>query len=83
VKNICPRCGRDYGTKSCFPSNTAPVYGDEPHWAETDAVPLERCWDCGVRLGGHHHVLCDQARCQHGQRLSCEQGCNSVVAVLP
>lgn len=38
-----------------------------------DGAAGERCPDCNVASGGHHHPGCDRERCPlcSGQRLSC------------
>lgn len=49
------------------------TYGREPGW--TLPRPDTRCADCGVAVGGLHHLGCDIARCptRYRQLLSC--GC--------
>lgn len=45
-------------------------YGGEPGWRST----ADRCGDCGVVLGGWHHLGCDLQPCPQcgGQLLSCD-----------
>lgn len=59
---------------SCTVPDNAYDYGDEPHWEVDDLEPLERCADCGVRLGGRHHDGCDKAVCRvcYDQNLGCD-----------
>jgi hypothetical protein len=68
---ICPDCGRDVAeaascTRGHFHLGTRMVpripYGDErrpPTWYSYD----ERCDDCGVEAGGHHHRDCAVEQC--------------------
>lgn len=46
-----------------------------PASTEGFAEPGERCHDCGILSGGHHHPGCDNERCPRcsGQLIGC--GC--------
>lgn len=50
-------------------------FGQESRFDCPPTTPENRCGDCGVVVGGFHHVGCDVAECPrcHGQLLSC--GC--------
>lgn len=77
---ICDLCEREMtAADSCTvdvlhcdgePYRLAP-YEPEP----MDLDPGERCGDCGVLLGGLHHVGCDMQRCPRCQRQLISCGC--------
>ncbi len=48
-------------------------WGSERHWRRTN----QRCYDCGIALGGLHHLGCDIEECPScgNQLLSC--GCQT------
>jgi len=51
-----------------------PRFGEELCWPRRFSRGVDRCGDCGVRLGGYHHLGCDIAECPAcgGQLLGCD-----------
>ncbi len=75
---ICKFCGKEMTLAySCKRDRDLPgqiPYGSETiDWTFED--PSSTCDDCGVKIGGFHHELCDIEECPkcHGQLLTC--GC--------
>jgi hypothetical protein len=67
----CDHCGLEMGTAySCLPDKDAIPYGSEQRFR---IEPPLRCHDCGVMLGGVHHLGCDVEECREcaGQLISC------------
>jgi len=59
---ICPRCHLEMlSANSCRASEPRTRYGQEGFHELSDYA--ERCSDCGVRIGGSHHVGCTVERC--------------------
>ena len=72
----CLLCGRPYATAlSCVPCDGVYVFGSEPGY-ELGSSSEVRCPDCGVTVGGSHHLGCTVAWCHGGgrdhQRFCCE-----------
>jgi hypothetical protein len=73
---ICRSCGKDTDfAASCIKTTDDQIaFGDECRPNVNFRRGEVRCPDCGVRLGGYHHLNCEFQECPecHGQLLSCE-----------
>lgn len=49
----------------------------------SDSAWTQRCGDCHVVLGGHHHPGCDMARCPRCQRQLISCGCWGGEVLVP
>jgi hypothetical protein len=79
---LCEMCGKDMHTaSSCLPipidetGQGRITHGNESGWSLYKMKPTDRCLDCGVEIGGVHHVYCAHEYCSvhNSQLLFC--GC--------
>lgn len=83
----CEVCGQEMNTAGSCEVTSIGIegveydlipYGQETRFGRQDTAPSTpsdtRCHDCGVLVGGFHHVGCDFAECPrcHGQMMTCD-----------
>lgn len=74
---VCTNCTQEMSTAATCSADALLINGER--FERVRATPShERCHDCGVTRGGHHHLGCDREECPRCTRQLISCGCSWV-----